>query len=339
MTSSHDTISIAVTEGSAVGHARRTAATLATKLGLSETQIGELAIIVTEAGTNLLQHAGGGELLLRATSVPTCVHVLAIDRGKGMSNVSRCMEDGYSTGGSRGAGLGSMERLADVFDVYSRVDAGTVLYARVEAAADVGAASYAVSGAVSVPYPGEELCGDAWAIDERDGVTRVMVVDGLGHGLLAYEAASAAVDAFTKGLPASAASALRVLHGALSGTRGAAAAIAEIDWGAGQLRFAGVGNVAGSILLEETCRSLPSHNGIVGERSPRIQEFQYEWPRGATLVMHSDGLSGRWSLPSYPGLEVKQPEVLAGVLYRDHCRRRDDATVVVVRRADGAGRS
>ena len=51
------------------------------------------------------------------------------------------------------------------------------------------------------------------------------------------------------------------------------------------------------------------------------------------LVMHSDGVSARWSLERYPGLAVRDPSLVAGVLYRDFCRGSDDATVVAVREA------
>ena len=49
--------------------------------------------------------------------------------------------------------------------------------------------------------------------------------------------------------------------------------------------------------------------------------------------MHSDGLSSRWSLDEYQGLITRHPAVIAGVLYRDCLRGRDDATIVVMRAA------
>jgi hypothetical protein len=65
----------------------------------------------------------------------------------------------------------------------------------------------------------------------------------------------------------------------------------------------------------------------------KIQEFTYDWPPGALLVLHSDGLSARWDLARYPGLVSRHPSVVAGVLYRDFSRERDDALVIVVRAA------
>ena len=68
-----------------------------------------------------------------------------------------------------------------------------------------------------------------------------------------------------------------------------------------------------------------------------MQEFVYPWPVGALLVAHSDGLTTRWNLAQYPGLFRQDPALVAGLLYRDHARRRDDASVVVCRLTDALG--
>jgi hypothetical protein len=62
-----------------------------------------------------------------------------------------------------------------------------------------------------------------------------------------------------------------------------------------------------------------------------ITEFTYPWPDDALLILHTDGLSGRWSLDAYPGLARRHPSLVAGVLFRDWDRGRDDVTVVAAR--------
>jgi hypothetical protein len=47
--------------------------------------------------------------------------------------------------------------------------------------------------------------------------------------------------------------------------------------------------------------------------------------------MHSDGIGSGWAGTQYPGFARLHPMLLAGLLYRDFGRRRDDATVVVAR--------
>jgi hypothetical protein len=73
-----------------------------------------------------------------------------------------------------------------------------------------------------------------------------------------------------------------------------------------------------------------SHNGTLGAQLLRRQQFEYECSPGDRIVMHSDGMSARWSLSAYPGLFLRHAAVIAGVLYRDHARARDDVTVLVM---------
>jgi hypothetical protein len=122
-----------------------------------------------------------------------------------------------------------------------------------------------------------------------------------------------------------------LLHRGLKSTRGAAAAIAEIEPGAGRLRYSGVGNISARLITDAGARALVSHNGIVGHQARRFQHFTYPWSADSTLVMHSDGITGHWKPESYPGLVRRDPALLAGVIYRDFSRERDDSTVVVCR--------
>ena len=72
-----------------------------------------------------------------------------------------------------------------------------------------------------------------------------------------------------------------------------------------------------------------SHNGTAGHNASRVQEFTYPVPPDAMILLCSDGLSTQWDLGGYPGLRRRSPSVIAGVLYRDFSRRRDDVSVVV----------
>jgi hypothetical protein len=158
-----------------------------------------------------------------------------------------------------------------------------------------------------------------------------MVTDGLGHGPLAAEASERACRLFDGRTETGPREFIEAAHGDLSGTRGAAVALACVDPSAGRLAYAGVGNIAGTLLDgADASRGLFSHNGTVGHLLRKVQEFEYPWGPASTLIMHSDGLQTRWALSKYPGLARRHPAVIAGVLYRDFKRGRDDVTVVVV---------
>jgi anti-sigma regulatory factor (Ser/Thr protein kinase) len=299
---------------------------------LSEVEAGRVAIIINELGTNLVKHAGGGELFIRELSATghTGVEVLSVDRGRGM-NLDRAMQDGHSTAGTRGEGLGAVLRLAQDFDGWSDAG-GTVLLARVWAGGRP-ADAFDIGG-ICVPLAGEAESGDKWGW-RRTGVAngRFLIADGLGHGPIAARAAAAAVQSFSESdrLPGPEAI-VHSLHAALRSTRGAAVGVAELDLISRTLRFCGVGNVAATVEAPgERARGLLSHNGIAGHEARKIQEVALPWPARGALVMHSDGLHTQWKIEAYSGLQSRRASVIAGVLYRDFRRRSDDATVVVVK--------
>lgn len=334
-----------VDDPSHVGEVRRAAETLAVDAGLSETERGTLAIVVTEVATNLARHAHGGRILLREVGEGSAagVELIALDEGPGIPHVGRAMEDGFSSAGTSGHGLGAIRRMATDFDLYSRRGehggSGTALLARVWSAAAVRARAAATPrfehGAVCVALGGGRVCGDAWAVLETDR-TLVVVVDGLGHGPEAAEASSEAIRVVRGSPDAAPADLLNMAHGALRSTRGAAIAIAEVDDRDRVVRFAGIGNISAALHgADGSSRSLASHNGTVGHAMRKVQEFQYDWPAGGVLLMHSDGIHSRWRLDAHPGLPLHDPTLVAGVVYREAARGRDDATVVALRERKG----
>jgi anti-sigma regulatory factor (Ser/Thr protein kinase) len=326
------TTAVPVHDASQVAQARRASAAMARRLGLDEEQSGRLSLVVTESATNLLRHGGGGEILLRPVNGHggPAVEVLALDRGPGMTNVARCLEDGYSTAGSAGTGLGALRRLSTLFDLYSHHGHGTAILSRI---GDAAARRGMLVEGVCVPAPGEEVSGDAWDEEGRADGVAILVVDGLGHGPQAAEASAAAVEAFRTSRWQPPAARLEAIHGAMRGTRGGAAAVADVDRAARLVRFAGIGNIGALILDGNRARWLMSHNGTVGHVVRRIDEVTVPWPARGLLLMYSDGLGTPREIATYPGLAERHPSLVAGVLWRDLARGRDDVTVVVVKEA------
>lgn len=356
---------------SQVGEARRAAQALAAELGFEEEAAGRLALAVTELGTNLARHVGTGRqaaLLIgvagsrgssasdsnqagsdtataasetSAASATSAIDVLSLDQGGGM-DLDRCLRDGFSTGGTAGTGLGAIRRMAERFGGFSLPGRGTVLATRFGPRVERhpkyrSAPPFDVAG-LSLAAPGETVSGDAWTV-RRDGAQwTIGVADGLGHGPSAAEAAdryTALLAQSSAGALASPAAFLERTHEPLRSTRGCAAAAVALSDSATQLQFAGAGNIAGRLISGVVDRSLLSQHGTLGLQIRRIQNVVYDWPPHAVLVLHSDGIVSRWSLEDTPGLLRADPAVIAGWILRDHLRGKDDATVVVVRRAEG----
>jgi anti-sigma regulatory factor (Ser/Thr protein kinase) len=338
-----ESVLLTLDHGSKVGEVRRLATTMAGRLGFDEEDQGRVALVLTEAANNAVLHGGGGEIVLRAFhgSSPGIEAIIA-DRGPGMADLGRALRDGYSTAGTSGSGLGAVKRLANTFDIYSAAGAGTVLLVQVCSRAAVpssGPSGRLDNGAVCLPRSGESECGDAWAL-ARVGDQHVLIVaDGLGHGPDAAKASRQAITTFHSRLTLPPADLLGEIHLALRSTRGAAVAVAALDPAKREIRYAGVGNIAGAIVTGDETRSMVSHNGTVGHEMRKAQEFTYAWPQGALVIMHSDGLQTQWRLDRYPGLSTRAPAVIAGLLYRDFTRGRDDVTVAAVREAHRNGTS
>lgn len=331
----HGQIALAIEDRSGVGEARRTADRFAKTLSFPESAAGALALVVTEAATNIVKHAGSGEVILRVLErgAAAGIEILALDRGPGLANAAQALKDGHSTAGSPGTGLGAIQRMSAEFDLHSAAGKGFALRAVIWSAAPAPPEALEI-GAVCVPKPGEVASGDAWTVISSPRHHLVCVADGLGHGPDAAAAARAAINALVqdgaeyRGVEAL----LQSLDLALRPTRGAAVAVAALQPDKELCHFSGVGNISGCVLTRGQSRSMVSHAGILGHQVRKIQVFSYPLPEDALCIMHSDGLATRWRLDDYPGLERSHPALIAGVLYRDYSRRRDDAAVVVVRR-------
>jgi anti-sigma regulatory factor (Ser/Thr protein kinase) len=323
-----------VSERSQPAAARRAAVTLAEHSGLDEPAVGNLALVVTELATNLVKHAKGGELLMRqlTSQGQEGVEVLSLDKGPGMADVCLALADGYSTAGSPGTGLGAVRRAAAVFDIYSQPGKGTAIVARLLCHHHYASVQAQSVGIIRQAKPGESVCGDSWIARHFSDGWLCAVADGLGHGLLASDAASAIIEAVRRapsGL--SAAQLVEAAHEAAKPTRGAAFGVAVLDQTAGAVRFAGIGNIGAVVINGSERRHLVSHNGIVGHECRKISEFSHPWQAQSVMILHSDGIGTQWDLGCYPGLLGRDASLIAAVLYRDYKRGSDDVTVLVLK--------
>jgi anti-sigma regulatory factor (Ser/Thr protein kinase) len=333
------TIRISIEDTSQIAECRRVAREQARELGFAETRTEEVAIVVTEAATNILKHAGSGEVLINSFPVENgqaapWMEILALDRGAGFDNLEKCLQDGYSTGSSPGHGLGAIFRLSSFADIYSSPGKGTVMVARWSSpVADRPSTLPPLAiGAVNACKKGEVVCGDCWGCVQAGGHTTLLIADGLGHGFEANLASREAVRVLRERPDLAPEPLLELAHLALRSSRGAAVAVARIDRIHGHLAFSGIGNISAQIYSGSRAQQhLVSVNGTAGHQVRQIREFSYPWPDHGVLVLHSDGLQSATGFEAHPGLALRDPSLIAGLFYRDYSRGHDDATVVVVK--------
>ena len=302
--------------------------------GFEEPLSGTVALIASEGASNIVKHAGTGGVVLGRCSAGEAIGLSLsfYDRGPGM-RLEACLPDGISSVGTLGHGLGAIARGASRWDAFSRPGGGSVVWAEIWK--DLPTLPFDV-GAVCAPYPGESVAGDGWGVEILDDDSCVlMVVDGLGHGAAAADAARAALDVLRTAPELSPGSILERAHTALRRTRGAAAAVGRLQRGSHLFTYAAAGNIGGLIWGGGgPARSLVSQHGIVGHSMHRVREEAYAVPPGASLVLYSDGIKTRWELDA--DLARSRAMTIATVLWRDQARGRDDATALIVRPAEAA---
>lgn len=186
-------------------------------------------------------------------------------------------------------------------------------------------------GIVERPCRGETVSGDAFFVRERDGKTLLGVVDGLGHSQGAALVARKAIHYLEVQHREGLMEIIQGCHQALKRTRGVAMALALVDHAVSTLTYAGVGNTCIRVVAGATSISLVSTSGIVGGNLPRLREERTAIRPGDLVIMHSDGVSARFSLADYPGLVRKEPQQIAAAIVQDFARRHDDAVLLVAR--------
>jgi anti-sigma regulatory factor (Ser/Thr protein kinase) len=321
---------VRVEDASAVPACRKAVQNMAERLRFPASRIGQLALAVTEAASNLHKHAEQGSLLLcvNRDGPSPGIDLVTIDAGPGVRDVSAAVRDGHSTAGTLGVGLGAIQRLADFTDLYSMPGRGTSLVARFHGSPSGPGQETHWAGLLR-PITGETECGDAYGAVEAGGEVTAVLCDGLGHGPLAAAAAAEGVAAVLDDPAGEPAALLERVHRRMSGTRGGAVGIVRI--GGRHARFAGLGNVAASIVSGGARKNMVSIPGIAGHQARTVRQFDYEAPPGSAVILHSDGISSRWEAAALPGIEARDPLLIAAVLLAQAGVHRDDAGVLVLK--------
>jgi phosphoserine phosphatase RsbX len=185
------------------------------------------------------------------------------------------------------------------------------------------------------PRPGEHVSGDqSIAVGIEGRAALFGVLDGLGHGPAAANAAMAAVEAVKNAGGERVEVLVQLCHRVLDGTRGAAMTLARVDFEAGQLCWTGVGNVTANLVAKaatgiQVRSSARLTAGIVGYRIPEISPAQVVPIRtGDLLIITSDGIAE----DHLDHIDFAAPAtVIAEHILSKHAKESDDAMVLAAR--------
>lgn len=328
---------LAVTHLGQVPAAQAAARAFAGGLGFEERECDRIALVASELATNLVTHGGGGTLTLDVAreGERTGIQLVAEDGGAGIVDAERALTDGYSTAGGLGLGLGTVHRLMDDVEFTTPPQGGLRVVCRrwIRPQETWAGIRLLDCGVATRPRQAAKENGDAFVVKYWEAHALVGILDGLGHGELAQQAAQQGrlylEDHCDQPLD-------RLFAGvdrACRRTRGLVMALARFDLTGGQFDFASVGNVEARLFGSDTGRNFVVRRGILGLQAPRPVVTTHAWTPATILVLHSDGVSTHWHWQDFPLAVWAAPSEAAQRLVQTRGKPDDDATVVVVRHA------
>lgn len=326
--------SYAVAERSQLSFVKREIHNLV-RIDFGENKTGEIDIVVSELCSNLVKHAKDGEILYRLSKEKglPLFEIISIDNGPGMKDVVHSSKDGISSKNTLGQGLGAISRLSSFSQVYSTEGWGTIIYAGFRAGAmeKLSPGRFAFR-CLNVAKPGENVSGDGIEIRRLEHKILVLAGDGLGHGQHAKDAVDKAIEVFNSSLTTDPAELIRELHAGAKKTRGLVATIAELDFDKKKWEVCGIGNIHTRLQRGLEYRNYICHNGIISLNIPaRIENAVWDMEKFQMLIFCSDGINTRWDIARYPSILKYDPMILAAALYKDHARRNDDMTILILK--------
>ena len=107
------------------------------QLGIDPETIRKVSIAMYEGEINMVIHAGGG--VAEVSVNDSYIEIVLDDRGPGIADVAKAMQEGFSTapdnirslGFGAGMGLPNMKKNTDDFQIFSTVGVGTKIVMRV----------------------------------------------------------------------------------------------------------------------------------------------------------------------------------------------------------------
>lgn len=316
-----------------VKQAASVARTFAGTIGFSATECDEIALVVTELGSNLVRHASGGRIQLSRIEAPDRVGILveSEDSGPGIVDLERALTDGFSTAGSLGFGLGTVNRLMDDLNVYPGSPRGLHLISRrwIRPQRRDARLDDLQFGVATRAYRYLAENGDAFVIAQWGRYALAGVIDGLGHGPFAQRAAQTARLYIEQHFDQPLDSLFRGVQRACRATRGVVMALVRFDLAQNRFTVASVGNIEVRLFGSTEHFSLIVRRGVIGLNAPNPVLLEHPWNPNCILVLHSDGLRTHWNLKDYPELARAAPDAIAQKLLQSLGKLEDDATVVV----------
>lgn len=308
------------------------------RMGFSDIKREHMELVCNEMVTNQNKYAEGNGLvqIWEASDPAPALDMFAFDYGKGILNVQKAIQDGYTTAGTMGKGLGAIKRLSDYSEIYSlpvehTTDSdwhGTAVWSRFYRG-DSDPEYFHDLGIYTRAYQDSTFNGDLIQVRTGESKTRWLHMDGLGHGREAAEVVGGIGHFLDGETPVD--GLMQRLSEKLQGTRGAVAMICEVDNIAHSMTICGVGDMVAHLISRGEKRAISFSPGVLGHAHRSLETFSYDFPDQALLITASDGLRRSMTLRSFPDLWRLHPQVIALVLGQVVGRHNDDRSAFTIR--------
>lgn len=159
------------------------------------------------------------------------------------------------------------------------------------------------------------------------------IVDGIGHGNKAAAITEKVIDCIKDNYKLELSLIIKECHDTIVYSRGAALGIALVNIVESYIHYIGVGNVIMQVAgNKNSSHKFITNDGIIGYNLPkRLLTSTYKYNPGSMVVMHSDGVNGRFNARTISGLTGLKNETVAESVIRIHGKDSDDATVVIMK--------
>lgn len=308
------------------------------RMGFSDLKREHMELVCNEMVTNQNKYAeGNGLVQIWETSDPApALDLFAFDYGKGILNVQSAIQDGYTTAGTMGKGLGAIQRLSDQSEIYSlpvehAKDSdwhGTAVWSRF-CRGDTDPEYIHDLGVYTRAYQDSTFNGDLIQVRTGESRTRWLHMDGLGHGREAAEVVEGIGHFLDSETPVD--GLMQRLSTRLQGARGAVAMICEVDGISRNMTICGVGDMVAHLISRGEKKAISFSPGVLGHAHRSLETFSYDFPDQALLITASDGLRRSMTLRSFPDLWRLHPQLIALVLGQVVGRHNDDRSAFTIR--------
>jgi anti-sigma regulatory factor (Ser/Thr protein kinase) len=295
------------------------------KIRLTEKELEELRIVITEISKNIIKHSSSGKVSISfGEGEEKGVYIVA-ENPTDNHNTAEIFDDGYSTANTLGIGLGAVKRL--LTDVKVKVEDGKFILTGKKIFSEKKD-NIIQTSVYSRPKPGFKSNGDAYFIRRYEDYAIVAVVDGIGHGDKASEASKIALKVIEDQFRDELEQVVLTIHRRLHGSRGCVMGIVRMSK-EGKIEYLGVGNIRTQIYTPEMYKRLVSFDGLLGSNIRTLRTDRLTLSRPCLVVLHSDGVA---TFNFEDKRIVYRPVMeIAKESFEKYKKSSDDATLLIAR--------